>query len=199
MNLAGIDRSELEKAIRRDKVDGHEVVFADLSSQGTYRVPVRNPHGDMAPRKAPPMAGGNKNLPFTFTEPAEWAPKRDLPPFSVAAFEVVDGKRRATITVSSAGGDVAGNANRWRVQVGLKELPRAEMMADLQPLQVAGLDAQYVDVANPKSQQPNNRILGVIVPTDGANWFIKMAGPDALVGAQKANFEAFVKSFKLAQ
>jgi hypothetical protein len=51
-------------------------------------------------------------------------------------------------------------------------------------------------VANPNSPQPNNRILGVIVDS---TWFIKMSGPDALVGAQKANFESFVKSFKDAR
>jgi hypothetical protein len=199
MSLPGIDVSELENAIRRGKVDGREVVYADLSALGTYRVPVRNPHGGVAPKKALPRLGGIGNLPFTFREPAEWQPKRPLPQFSMAAFEVVEGKRRAIITVTEAQGDVVANANRWRTQVGLKELPAAEIRNDLMPLKVAGLDAHYLDVVNPKSQQANNRILGVIVPTDGATWFIKMAGPDALVGAQKTNFEAFVNSFKLAQ
>jgi hypothetical protein len=199
MNLAAIASSDLENSIRRAKVDGREVVFGDLSSLGFYRVPVPSAHGGAVPRKAPPMLGGNRNLPFTFKEPAEWQPKRPLPQFSVAAFEVIDGKRRATITVSQAGGDAVGNANRWREQVGLKKLPRAEMMNELRPLQVAGMDAWYLDAANPKAQLPNNRILGVMVPMDRATWFIKMAGPDALVGDQKLNFEAFLQSFKIAQ
>jgi hypothetical protein len=204
MSLPEIGAPDLDKAVQKKTVDGREVTFFDVSAPGTYRVPVRNldggnPHADGALVKAPPMFGGDRNLPFTFKEPADWRPKRPLPQFSIAAFEVIEGNQRATVTVSQAGGDAVGNANRWREQVGLKKLPRAEMMKDLQPLKVAGMDAWYLDVANPNAPQPNNRILGVMVPTDQTTWFIKMAGPDALVGAQKTNFETFVKSFKLAQ
>lgn len=200
MTLPAIEAADLEKNIRREKVDGREVILANISALGTYRVPVRNPRAGLAKAQAggQPKLGGGKGTPFTFEVPKGWVPRKPLPQFSLAAYEVVDGKFTATISLSQAGGDDADNINRWREQVGLQKTSRAEINRDAKAIKVAGIDAKYVDLANPKSAQPNNRILGVIVPSGDGAYFIKMAGPDALLGAQKTKFEAFVKSFQAA-
>jgi hypothetical protein len=199
LNLPPVEAAELEKTVTRKKVDGRQVILADMLGSGIFQPPVAqapNPHGAGLPLGQGKL--GKAKLPFMFEVPADWAPRKPLPAFSVAAYEVTDANRRATITISSAGGGVVDNVVRWRGQIELPPAKPAEIERDVKAVQVAGLDGHYVDLANPQSKLANNRILGVIVPTPDATWFIKMAGPDSLVGAQKTNFETFVKSFKRA-
>jgi hypothetical protein len=66
-----------------------------------------------------------------------------------------------------------------------------------QELPVAGVASYYVDVKNPEGPPLKNRILGVIIPQAKMNWFIKMTGPQDLVGQHKEAFEKFVGTFKL--
>jgi len=57
-----------------------------------------------------------------------------------------------------------------------------------------GEAALYVDLNGGEQ----GRILGVIAPRGGRSWFIKMTGPDALVGANKAKFESLIGSIRFA-
>ena len=59
---------------------------------------------------------------------------------------------------------------------------------------LAGLDAVYADLNAPAA---GKRILGVIVPMPEQSLFFKMIGPADLVGEQKRNFDAFIRSFRL--
>jgi hypothetical protein len=188
---------ELKDVIDTKQLDGRMVTFVDLNGLGTYRTPARNPHAGGMPPMARPK-GGKVQSPFTFDPPAGWAPMQPLPEFSVAAYEVTEGKRRATITLSQVGGGDIANIVRWRGQIGLPPATPAEIRKDMGSLDVAGFDAKYVDLANPRSAKAVNRILGVIVPTDGGTWYVKMAGPDDFVATQEVQFKAFVRSFKLA-
>ena len=91
------------------------------------------------------------------------------------------------------------NINRWRKQVGLPPAAQIDEKGSVRSISVAGFDSVYVDLPNPKGQGDYEHILGVIVPMKGRSWFIKMYGPTDVVSSQKANFEAFVKSFKLQE
>ncbi len=207
LNLPLAEPAELDQLVERRKVDGRNVIVADMSGAGVYHEPAKvlaapnNPHAGMPAFPGVPNLGGPKlgkgNLPFVFVAPDAWKPLRPLPQFSSEAYEVIDGKQRAKITISMVQGDVLPNVARWRDMIRLPHAKDAEIEKDIRRLRVAGMEAHYVDLANSRATVPDNRILGVIVPTQGTNCFIKMSGPDELVGRQKTNFEAFVESFKL--
>ena len=43
------------------------------------------------------------------------------------------------------------------------------------------------------------RLIGAMVPFDGATWFFKLTGPDALVAGQKQAFLEFARSIRPAK
>jgi hypothetical protein len=190
--------------VQRKNVAGREVILADLSGTGTYqklaaaKAAPANPHAGQGLPGLPAL--GKNKLPFRFQTPDGWQPLRALPQFAIEAFQVADGRDKATVTISSVGGSVAENVVRWRGQLQLPAVRAEDIAKDLRPMKAAGLDGTYVDLTNPRASDPaKNRILGVILPAQGTNWIVKMTGPDELVGRQKANFEAFVESFQPAR
>ena len=93
------------------------------------------------------------------------------------------------------GGDLAGNVNRWRKEIGLKPVGNQAAEESAVVLKIAGLPSYYVDIDNPAK---NSRILGMIVPVDNTIWVMKMWGQKATASAKtKTGSETFVKSFKL--
>src|SRR5262249_46546523 len=132
--------------------------------------------------------GGGGKVPFKYEVPAGWV-KKAPGQFAAEAYTVAD---KISVTLTPAGGDLHANINRWREQVGLPKASDAELKNSIKELPIAGIKNHYVDLANPKG----NRTLGVIIPTEGATWFIKATGPHDLVGEHKNAFETFVKSFK---
>ena len=69
-------------------------------------------------------------------------------------------------------------------------------------LEFAGLTAKYVDITGkfvPKHGEKidrEDRILGVILPSNGQTWFFKMQGPPDVVGKNQSDFEEFVRSVR---
>ena len=39
-------------------------------------------------------------------------------------------------------------------------------------------------------------MIGAIIPYEGATWFFKLTGPDALVAGERDRFMAFLKTIK---
>ena len=196
---------DLDKQVKREKVAGQEVRWVDLQGLGVHTVSKpADPMAANAKNLVPGFpvkkaagggaggAGGGGKVPFKFTVPAGWA-KRAQDAFSAEAYTVAD---KAVVTLTPAGGDLGENLNRWRGQVGLPKATKNELDKLTQELPIAGIKNFYVDFANPKGPPGKNRILGVIIPMDGATWFVKMTGPLDLLGEKKAEFETFVKSFK---
>jgi hypothetical protein len=196
-------QSKDEGIVGRTKIDDHEVTLVDLTGLGTYvppkaaaAMPAGHPPIGAAPRMAPAKRQ-QQALPFTYDVPKGW--EKDARPagISVESFTVADASGKASVTVTLAGGDLEGTINRWRGQVGLPPLSGDELNRTIRKLPVAGSEAVLVDANNAASTQPNNRILGAILPLQGQTWFFKMTGPSALLERHKAAFEDFVKSVKL--
>jgi hypothetical protein len=172
----------------------------------TYRIP-KEPDAPAA-KSAAPHAGTAQNqmagspvaaaagAELSWTAPASWRPK----PASAMrkgsyAVGPADGTA-ADLSITAFPGDVGGdlaNVNRWRGQIGLGEISAAELPATLARLDSASLPISYVDLANGPQ-----RMLAAIVPFDGATWFFKLTGPDAIVAAEKTNFLAFLQTVKPA-
>ena len=130
-----------------------------------------------------------------FTVPKEW---KNTPPgtLQIHRFIVGDPKDPVEISISSAGGDLVANVNRWRAQVGLGDADRQELTSALTNTKVFGMEAYQIEIVGPPVEK-QQAIIGVIAPSGRTNWFIKLKGPVKPALAQKKNFEEFLKSLKM--
>src|SRR5690242_1458945 len=101
--------------------------------------------GRRSEAETPPASGRAASLPFTSDVPEGWeaVPARQ---FQVAAYEVRDGSRKASVSVSSAGGDVTANVNRWRGQIGLAPLDAAQIADQAQKIDIGGHGGMLVEL-----------------------------------------------------
>ncbi len=166
----------------------------------TYSVPkeVRAPATDSAPAPhsfdAPAASASANAQDLAWTAPASWQPK---PGGSVRKGSYVIGDvdgPTADLSITAFPGDVGGdlaNVNRWRSQLGLPPIEAAGLPSALTHVDVAGLHIDFVDLAH-----NDTRMLAAIVPHDGATWFIKLTGPDALVAAERPAYIAFLNTLR---
>lgn len=176
----------------------------------TYRIPKENdPHPPAAAAAAPaPMGADTGGLVvassgaggLTWTAPAAWKAKPGSAmrkgSYSIGA----DGGPVADLAITAFPGDVGGdlaNVNRWLGQLGRPPIAAAELAGVLAPLAGAGVAMQVVDLAGGTPEAPL-RMLGAIVPHQGATWFFKLTGPDAVVAPEKAAFLEFLKTVKVS-
>lgn len=131
--------------------------------------------------------------PLAYEAPAHWQP---APPsaFSVLAFRVVEGGRTLEITVSTAGGDLLANVNRWRGQVGLPPWTGPELASAVRKIRTLSTEGDYVELVGPAREGAGQTILGVVAQAAGQTWFVKLRGDSALAEREKPHFEAFVAS-----
>lgn len=181
------------------KVEG-DIIWIDFTGLGVHTVskaPDPAARGDrhfQMPIMGQRPAKGGVNSPFTYAVPESWKAADITSNFMAARFISGD----VQISLTTVGGSLAMNINRWRKEVGLPMLDddaAAEKLAT--PMQVAGRRAYYVDIANANGPPGKNRSLAVTIPMGQTNWFVKMWGPADAVERNKNTFETFVKSFKL--
>ena len=184
--------------IENDAKRVENALVVDITGVGVVRRSAPPPM-EHPPMEHPPIAaaGPAKSLPFRYEVPKGWEPTGGGQ-FSSLGYEISEGPARARVTITGLqgnGGGVLFNLKRWRhdpKQAALPPIPDADLLKQAQTLPIAGVQATYADFSGKEV-----RILGVILPTRNKTWFIKMTGPPDLVGRQKANFEAFLKSFRL--
>jgi hypothetical protein len=143
--------------------------------------PVKQPAGDSA------SGSGVK-----FDTPEGWKEIPASPPFSFAKFAVEREGKKLDVSVSTAGGTLLANVNRWRGQIGLSEVDAEQLAESLRPIDIGSEKGQFVELVGSAET-----ILGVIATHGGQSWFVKLRGDAALAAREKARFEAFVKSLKL--
>lgn len=160
---------------------------------------------------AAPFAGGmgRGSLPtaaapaapaIKYETPEGWQPGR-VGGLRKAAFTVTDdelGKIEATVIdlPREAGGDRLANVNRWRMQVGLKEIDEKELKEQLQSLEIGDLKGDYCILVGEPSGGRTQTILGVLLDRDDLTWFIKLQGDAKLAERERERFEAFAKSLR---
>lgn len=152
------------------------------------------PGADMASTAVPTANGSG----LTWAAPASWKPKPPAPmrkgSFAVPGAEGVDADLSITAFPGDVGGELA-NLNRWRGQIQLAPLGETDLAAATTRLEQNGLTFIVVDFVSPSSVKPA-RIVGAIVPFNGATWFFKLMGPDATVAAAKPAFLEFLKTVR---
>ena len=149
---------------------------------------------DMAATAVPTANGAD----LTWSAPARWKPK---PPAAMRkgsyAVPGADGAE-ADLSITAFPGDVGGelaNVNRWRGQIQLPPLSEGDLATATTRLNANGLEFVVVDSVSPSANKPT-RIIGAMVPYQGATWFFKLMGPDALVAVAKPEFLAFLQTVR---
>ena len=174
----------------------------------SYRIPKEHdataPASAAQPAPGAPAAGPAVSVAakpvseLTWSAPAAWKPK---PASSMrrGSFDVGEGTGPfADLAITAFPGNVGGdlaNVNRWRGQVDLPAITEAELSAALQPISANGLAIQLADLTGGPADKPV-RMLGAIIPFDGATWFFKLTGPAAVVAAEKARFLEFLATVR---
>lgn len=129
-----------------------------------------------------------------WTAPAQWQPK-PVSAMRKGSYAVTDATgATADLSITAFPGDVGGelaNLNRWRGQLSLPPLAPADVAGNVIRREHGGLQLTIVDFST-----GSQRLLGAIVPFNGATWFVKLTGPDALVGAEKPAFLAFLDTLQ---
>lgn len=182
----------------RDSVKVYHVDNQDAASPALPPVPAPTPGAMPATMPDGLSTPDNSGLPtLQYTLPTGWEQK---PPtqMRVASFNISQNSKNADISViplaGMAGTDPA-NVNRWRGQVGLGQLPDAELAGMAEKIVVVGEPADLYDIAGATPGSGDaQRILAVIFHRAGVSWFFKMMGDADLVEQQKAAFVGFLKS-----
>lgn len=119
----------------------------------------------------------------------------------VAAYQVTGKNGRvanvAIIPLPGTSNIELQSVNMWREELQLDELDSEQLKEVTQPIEVGDAKGILVDMtASQGGANGTNRTLGAVAERKGIMWFVKMIGDSALVGSQKENFVAFVKSLK---
>ena len=164
-------------------------------------LPSDHPPIDTAMLSAQPAdaAGAGSGKP-AWQVPAGW---QEVPggQFLVAKFTIAGSAGAdAAVNVSMSAGDGGGlvaNINRWRGQLGLGQLPEAELGKSLASLDTAGGKATLVDLSGTDARTgQKTRLVGAVVPQGGQTWFYKLMGNEQVVEHEKDAFFKFVQTAK---
>ena len=148
--------------------------------------------GITPPNDAAVVPVGDGSL--TWQLPDGWTPaKGSSARYATVAVTGADGSK-GELAVTHFPGDVGGdlaNVNRWRGQIGLSPIDQAGLAAEVSEITAGPKTLKLMDATG---QQ--NRCAAGWVSHGGETWFFKFTGPDALVGAEKAKFTAFLESIR---
>jgi hypothetical protein len=154
--------------------------------------------GDETVAVAPPAAAapaGDGSL--TWTLPTGWAiGNGSSARYATIAVVGADGTK-GELSISHFPGDVGGdlaNVNRWRQQVALPPVDEAGMAPLVSKVTSGPKTMSLIDVTGPQT-----RCAAGWARHGGDTWFFKFTGPDALVGAEKAKFTAFLESVRFTK
>ncbi|MCA9005785.1 MAG: hypothetical protein KDA70_10990 [Planctomycetaceae bacterium] len=152
------------------------------------------PGGPAAGPANPPAAAAS----IKYETPAGWQPGRSGG-MRKAAFNITSGDETGEVTVIDLNGEsnpLLLNINRWRDQVGLKDITEAELPQQSEQLKVGDLEATYVKLIGPEDAKPRLAILGTIFYRDNLAWFVKFTGPVKLAEQEQDRFKQFVQSIR---
>jgi hypothetical protein len=168
----------------------------------------RVPSMGAMPAAMPPMSGAQPGVDphgmataqggsLEWTAPAGWE-KKNSSSMRKATYVIGSGDAAAELAISAFPGDVGGeiaNVNRWRGQIGLSPVSDAEATGAIARTEANGLKVGCVDLVNPENA---TRMIGAWIPFEGATWFFKLVGPDAVFAKEKPAFIEFLKTIKPA-
>jgi hypothetical protein len=166
-----------------------------VKPSGPAKVPMHgtSPGEQSAPAPAASVAPAGDGS-VTWQLPEGWAlAKGSSARYATIAISGGDGSK-GELAVTHFPGDVGGdlaNVNRWRSQIGLEPVDEAALATSVAEITAGPKSIKMVDATGPQT-----RCAAGWVAHGGETWFFKFTGPDALVGAEKAKFTAFLESVR---
>jgi hypothetical protein len=182
--------------IPSDLPEGHPPIPSDLP-EGHPPIPSDLPEGHppVAPDDVPATPPGAGTIKWDIQAGWVEAPAK---PMRLVTFVVkAPGGESGEVTVVKLGGDTGGtlaNVNRWRMQIGLEPLEGNLPDPLTEKVRIGELDHEKVELNGPRG--------GLIVAwhvRGNERWFFKLAGPAAVVDAQKPSFDAFLESIRFVE
>jgi hypothetical protein len=156
-----------------------------------------NPAEQSAPAPAPATAAPAGDGSVTWTLPTGWAlANGSSARYATIAVTSADGTK-GELSISHFPGDVGGdlaNVNRWRQQVALPPIDEAGLAPLVSKVTCGPKTMSVIDVTGPQV-----RCAAGWTRHGADTWFFKFTGPDALVGAEKANFTSFIESIRFTK
>ena len=183
-------------ACREGKVEVYRI--AKEADSPAPAAPAAMPAGAPGADHAAGFLTARPGTALVWTAPAAWKKKPNSSmrkgSYTVGEEGATGGDMAITAFPGDVGGDLA-NVNRWRGQLGLSPITDAELGGAMTALTANGLKIQWVDLAGGTPDKPV-RMLGAIVPYDGATWFFKLTGPAALIAQEKPGYLEFLQTVK---
>jgi len=135
---------------------------------------------------------------FKFMVPADWQEQPPKSQFVLGEFALTGEGGPARLTLSSAGGGLEANVERWQGQFSRgpndPEPRQSEITFDGQKGTLVELSGTYTDMFSGGNPNKNWRMLGAAIPIGPTNFFVKLTGPQITVTAQREAFVKFVES-----
>jgi hypothetical protein len=169
----------------------------------------------MLPDAHPPVSGGPrpatqpKQVPFDWNAPAGWTETEPSSALRFAQFDLPgkwsDGAAVQCAFFPAIGGGKDANVDRWLGQFTQKDGSSSKDKAKIAESKRDGLTITRVEVRGafsdgmqrPPRQTDDGMLLGAIIESeDGANLYIKIAGPREAIEAESANFDTLLTTIR---
>ena len=166
----------------------------------TLQAAARHPPRDASRRPEPPpplrpaMAASTWQAPGWLDAGSDQAARCVTPPSPSPAADGAKGELAVTHFPGDVGGDLA-NVNRWRAA----SRPAAGRRRPASPPLVTKVTAGPKTISLIDVTGPQTRLAAGWTRHGADTWFFKFTGPDALVGAEKAKFTAFLESVRFTK
>lgn len=186
-----------------------ETVTEDAAAKMEEKTEAAAPEEAKAPNPlAFSVADGNLN----FTTTGMWEsvkPRSRMLEYEIKVPRAEDDKRDGRLTIMGAGGSIEANVARWEGQFSqsdgtpTKAKVTEETVEDMKVTMV-DISGVYVETmggpfsGGKKVENPDFRVLAAIVQTpESGNYFVKLIGPKATIGANEKAFGEAIKGIKL--
>lgn len=198
--LLGCDQNTRPKAARA--VPGRP---SPSAQQASIQTPPPGAFHSGGSEESIDKSGGEVRLDdITLTALSGWGRKRAESSFIEAEFilpraagDDADGR----LTISTAGGTVEANIDRWKGQFG-----GSPTNARQEQIEAGGMSVTLVDLSGdfndqrgpfaPPVNRPGYRMMAAIIPVNGRLHFVKATGPQKTIEAHAEEFKAFIRSVK---
>ncbi len=138
---------------------------------------------------------------ITLTIPAGWEERPVASEFIQAEYRINAASGPARMTLSSAGGGLEANLARWegQFQPGPNDPApeRTTVTVDGTEGVLIELNGTFTDGFSGGGPQANWCMLGAVIPTGPANFFLKLTGPRETVAARRDEFRTMVTTARL--
>lgn len=131
---------------------------------------------------------------YSWTLPEGWSDK-PASGMRLATILIPASGTQLNASITEFGGDLAGNVNRWRGQIGLPQLKESKILSTLEKVDTGLGQGYLVTLINPDS--PDKAMLAAIIPRpSGTSVFVKVMGSSENLQTITAPFRQFTQSLK---